>query len=264
MLGAIIGDIVGSRFEFGEAPEPGFKLFTSECSYTDDTICTIAVADAALHGKDYGETLHEWCRRYPTPMGGYGGRFHDWVMSDQPQPYGSFGNGSAMRVSPVAWLFDNIDEVQAQARLTALPTHNHPEGIKGAECIASFIYWLRTTRITRHQVEKKAASLWGYELPSLRDIYKIGSENHFDGTCMETVPMAIRCFLESQNFEDAIRIAVMADGDTDTKADITCALAEAFYEIPEPFIKQALEYLPDDMLDIISQYYEQQKQLYTL
>lgn len=262
MLGAIIGDIVGSRFEFGEAPEPGFKLFTPECNYTDDTICTIAVADAALNGKDYGETLHEWCRRYPSPMGGYGGRFHDWVLSDHPKPYDSFGNGSAMRVSPVAWLFDNIDDVQEQARLSAMPTHNHPEGIKGAECIATLIYWLRTTRITRHQVEKKAASLWGYELPSLRDIYKIGGENHFDGTCMETVPMALRCFLESQNFEDAIRIAVLADGDTDTKADITGALAEAFYEIPEEFVKTALEYLPNDMLEVIAQYYEQLRKLF--
>ena len=262
MLGAIIGDIVGSRFEFGEVPQPGFQLFTSECNYTDDTICTIAVADAILHQKDYGQTLHEWCRRYPSPMGGYGGRFHSWVLSDNPQPFGSFGNGSAMRVSPVAWLCDNINDVQEQARLTAMPTHNHPEGVKGAECIATLIYWLRTTRITKHRVEKKAKDVWGYELPELKDIYRIGSENHFDGTCMETVPMAIRCFLESQNFEDAIRIAVLADGDTDTKADITGALAEAFYEIPEEIIEQALQYLPNDMLDIIDQYYKQQKKLF--
>ena len=132
--------------------------------------------------------------------------------------------------------------------------HNHPEGIKGAECIATLCYWLRTCRITKDEVERKVEKLWGYEIPSLRDIYKIGSENHFDGTCMETVPMAIRCFLESQNFEDAIRIAVLADGDTDTKANITGALAEAFYEVPEPLIEKAFSYLPDDMLDIITQY----------
>ena len=256
MIGAIIGDIVGSRFEFSEPPRKGFKLFTPECDFTDDTICTIAIADAVLNGKTYKDALHEWCRRYPNPTRGYGGRFHDWVFADDPQPYGSFGNGAAMRVSPVAWLFNDYQQVKEEARRTAEPSHNHPEGIKGAECIATLCYWLRTCRITKDEVERKAEKLWGYEIPSLRDIYKIGSENHFDGTCMETVPMAIRCFLESQNFEDAIRIAVLADGDTDTKADITGALAEAFYEIPEPLIEKAFSYLPDDMLDIITQYYQ--------
>lgn len=264
MLGAIIGDIAGSRFEFGEVPPKGFRLFTPECSYTDDTICTIAVADAILNHKDYRQALLEWCRRYPSPMGGYGGRFSQWLLADDPQPYESYGNGSAMRVSPVAWLFDNIDDVQRHARLSAMPTHNHPEGLKGAECIATLVYWLRTTRITKHRVEKKSADVWGYEIPSLQDVYRIGSENHFDGTCQETVPMAIRCFLESQNFKDAIRIAVMADGDTDTKADITGALAEAFYEIPEELVKAALAYLPNDMLDIVWQYYDHIKQLYLL
>lgn len=256
MFGAIIGDIVGSRFEFGPAPEKNFKLFSPECSFTDDTICTIAVADAILNGKDYGTTLHEWCRRYPNPMGGYGGRFHQWVMSDNPQPYGSFGNGAAMRVSPIAWLFNDYDQMREEAKKSAAPTHNHPEGLKGAECIATLAYWLRTSNITKNEVEKKAKQEWGYELPSLKDIYKIGAQNHFDGTCQETVPMAIRCFLESQNFEDAIRIAVMADGDTDTKAAITGTLAEAFYIVPEELIDRTIEYLPLDMLEIITQYYE--------
>ena len=255
MIGAIIGDIVGSRFEFSEPPKPGFKLFTPECDFTDDTICTIAIADAILNGKSYKDSLQQWCRRYPVPTGGYGNRFHDWVFSDNPQPYGSFGNGSAMRVSPVAWLFDDYQQVKEEARRTAEPSHNHPEGLKGAECIATLCYWLRTCRITKAEIENKVERMWGYKIPSLKDIYKIGSENHFDGTCMETVPMAIRCFLESQNFEDAIRIAVLADGDTDTKADITGALAEAFYQIPEPLIEKAFEYLPDEMLNIIIQFY---------
>ena len=254
MLGAIIGDIVGSRFEFGPAPQKGFKLFTDECDFTDDTICTIAVADAIMNGRDYGESLHDWCRRYPNPMGGYGGRFYQWVNSDQPKPYGSFGNGAAMRVSPVAWLFNDYNEVKEQSRLTASPTHNHPEGLKGAECIATLTYWLRTCRITKDDVETKTWKMWGYEIPTIREINKIGSENHFDGTCMETVPMAIRCFLESQNFEEAIRYAVMADGDTDTKAAITGTLAEAFYETPMELISKALSYLPDDMLAIVNQY----------
>ncbi len=262
MLGAIIGDIVGSRFEFSEPPQKDFELFTPDCSYTDDTICTIAIADAILHGKDYQESLLEWCRKYPNPMGGYGGRFAQWVMSDNPQPYGSYGNGSAMRVSAVAWLFNDYQEVREEARKTALPTHDHPEGIKGAECIATLIYWLRTCRINRDDVERKVERLWHYELPSLRDIYKIGAQNHFDGTCMETVPMAIRCFLESQSFEDAVRIAVLADGDTDTKAAITGTLAEAFYEIPEPLIEKAFSYLPHDMLDVITAYYKRVQSIY--
>jgi len=259
MLGAIIGDIVGSRFEFGAPPPEGFELFTPECSYTDDTICTIAIADAIMNGKDYGKTLHEWCRKYPNPMGGYGGRFYNWVLSDNPQPYGSFGNGSAMRVSPVAWLFDDFHEMQEQAKLTAMPTHNHPEGIKGAECIATLVYWLHTCRITREQVETKVEKLWGYEIPSLKDVNKIGAQGHFDGTCQETVPMAIRCFLESESFEDAIRLAVMADGDTDTKADITGALAEAFHVIPTEMIEKMYEYLPTEMIDIIMQFYDRRK-----
>ena len=260
MIGAIIGDIVGSRFEFSAPPEEGFALFTEECDFTDDTICTIAVADAIMNGRDYGESLHDWCRRYPNPMGGYGGRFYQWVNSDQPKPYGSFGNGSAMRVSPVAWLINDYNEVRKQTRLTASPTHNHPEGLKGAECIATLTYWLRTCRITKDDVEDKAWKMWGYEIPTLKEINKIGAENHFDGTCMETVPMAIRCFLESQNFEEAIRYAVMADGDTDTKAAITGTLAEAFYEVPIKLISQALSYLPDDMLDVVDQYYNRLKQ----
>ncbi|MCR4854298.1 MAG: ADP-ribosylglycohydrolase family protein [Prevotella sp.] len=256
MIGAIIGDIVGSRFEFGEAPQPGFQLFTSECDYTDDTVCTIAVADAIMNGKSYRDALLEWCRRYPNPMGSYGGRFYQWINSDDPQPYGSFGNGSAMRVSPVAWLFDDYHEVKEQAVLSAACTHDHPEGLKGAECIATLCYWLRTTRITKMQVERKVEKEWGYEIPPLKDIYRIGSVGHFDGSCMETVPWAIRCFLESGSFEDAIRIAVLADGDTDTKACITGALAESFYDIPEKLIDKAFSYLPNDMLDIVTQYYD--------
>ncbi len=258
MLGAIIGDIVGSRFEFSAPPKPDFKLFTddADCSYTDDTICTVAIADAIMNGRGYREALLDWCRRYPNPVGGYGLRFSDWIASDDPQPYGSFGNGSAMRVSPVGWLFHDYHEVLAEAQKSAAPSHNHPEGIKGAQCIATLIYWLRTCRITKDEVEAAVRRNFGYEIPPLRDIYKIGSEGHFDGTCQETVPWAIRCFLESESFEDAIRIAVMADGDTDTKADITGAIAEAFYEVPETLAEQAFEYLPQDMLEILIQFQE--------
>ena len=135
MLGAIIGDIVGSRFEFGPAPEKDFELFTDECSYTDDTICTVAIADAILSGRSYKDALLDWCHRYPAPMGGYGNMFYDWLHEDNPQPKDSFGNGSAMRVSPVGWLFSDWEEVIAEAKKTAEISHNHEEGIKGAQCV---------------------------------------------------------------------------------------------------------------------------------
>ena len=143
MLGAIIGDIAGSRYEFDRTNDYNFEMFSEENGFTDDTICTVAVADAILKGSDYGESIHEWCRRYPHPMGGYGGRFAMWVHSDNPQPYGSYGNGAAMRVSPVAWLFKDRDDVLEQAKQTAACTHNHPEGIKGAQTVALAIYLAR-------------------------------------------------------------------------------------------------------------------------
>ena len=255
MIGAIIGDIVGSRFEFSDAPTEGFDLFTPECSFTDDTVCTIAIADAILNEKPYKDTLHEWCRKYPNPKGGYGPKFQLWVESDDPQAYNSCGNGSAMRVSPIGWLFDEYQEVQEEAKKSAIFSHNHPEGIKGAECVATLIYWLRTCRVTRDRIETAVKRNFNYEFISIRDIYKIGSEGHFDSLCQETVPWAITCFLDSDNFEDAIRKAVLADGDTDTKANITGAISEAYYDIPDNIVKKACSYLPGEMLDIIEQFY---------
>jgi ADP-ribosyl-[dinitrogen reductase] hydrolase len=255
MIGAIIGDIIGSRFEFGNPPEPGFKLFTEDCGYTDDTICTVAIADAIMNHRDYKESLLDWCRRYPNPMGGYGNRFYHWLNSDNPQPMNSFGNGSAMRVSPVGWLFDDYHEVLDEAKKSAEVSHNHPEGIKGAQCVATLIYWLRTCRIPKENIENAVIHNFGYEILPMKDIRQIGEEGHFDGTCQETVPMAIRCFLESENFEDAIRQAVLADGDTDTKAAITGSMAEAYYEVPEEMIEKAFEYLPQEILTVVEQFY---------
>ena len=136
MLGAIIGDIVGSKYEFNNTFDYDFEMFSEGCDFTDDTICTVAIADAVLNKRSYQESLQDWCRRYPNPKGAYGGRFAAWVHSDNPQPYNSFGNGSAMRVSPVAWLFNDLSQVLKEAEKTALPTHNHPEGIKGAKAVA--------------------------------------------------------------------------------------------------------------------------------
>ena len=256
MIGAIIGDIVGSRFEFGPAPEKGFELFTPECSYTDDTICTIAIADAIMNQKDYKQSLLEWCRKYPDPMGSYGHRFYRWIHSEDPEPMDSYGNGAAMRVSPVGWLFNDFNEVMEEAKRSAEVSHNHPEGIKGAQCVAALIYWLRTVRVTKEKVQSAVKKSFDYELPSMRDILRIGAQNHFDGTCQETVPMAIRCFIDSDSFEEVIRKAVLCDGDTDTKAAIAGSIAEAYYEVPETMVETAMSYLPDDMLAVLSQYYD--------
>lgn len=154
MLGAIVGDIVGSRFEFNNTDQYDFELFTQESSYTDDTICTIAIADAINRRnarKDgdpcYAANLLRWCRKYPNPMGGYGGSFARWIHSEQPQPYNSFGNGSAMRVAPVAWAFNSLEEVRREAERTASVTHNHPEGIKGAVAVAHAIYIAKGTAL---------------------------------------------------------------------------------------------------------------------
>lgn len=259
MLGAIIGDIVGSRFEFGEAPKEGFKLFTSDCDYTDDTICSIAIADAVLNHRSYREALLDWCRRYPNPMGSYGMGFLKWLQSDDPQPYNSFGNGSAMRVSAIGWLFDDWDDVCDEAKKSAEVTHNHPEGIKGAQCVAEVIYWLRHMRFTKAEIETKVKKFFGYTIPPMRDILKIGSEGHFDVSCQETVPMALRCFLDANSFEETIRLAVLCDGDTDTKAAIAGSIAEAYYEIPEEMVDEAIARLPKDMLPVLDLFYSQMK-----
>ena len=255
MLGAIIGDIVGSRFEFDQVPEEGFELFTDDCSFTDDTICTVAIADAILNGRSYKDSLIDWCHRYPNPMGGYGTMFHQWVMSANPLPVASYGNGSAMRVSPVGWLFDEYREVLDQAKQSAECSHCHSEGVKGAQCVAVVIFWLRTCRLTREEIEGAVVRNFGYDIPPLSDINRIGKLGHFDSTCQETVPWALRCFLESDNFEDAIRKAVMARGDTDTKGAITGSMAEAYFHVPVELAEKAFRYLPKDILDIVDQYY---------
>lgn len=252
MIGAIIGDIVGSRFEFNNTNRMDFDLFTPECDYTDDTICTVAIADAILNGKSYKDSLLEWCRKYPNPKGAYGGSFVRWIHSDDPQPYDSFGNGSAMRVSPVAWLFPNREQVLQEANRSAEVSHNHSEGIKGAQCIADFIYQLRTGKI-RKPTGGRSMTLtpFDYHIPALN---KIRSAGGFNETCQVTVPQAIRCFIEGINFEECIRIAVSIGGDSDTIAAITGSLAEAYYGVPDNLKAQALSYLPEDMKKIINQF----------
>ena len=255
MLGAIIGDIVGSRFEFNPTNDYNFELFTDECGFTDDTICTCAVADALLKGRDYGESIHEWCRRYPHPMGGYGGRFAQWVRSDNPQPYGSFGNGTAMRVSPVAWFYLQREEMLACAKMTAMCTHNHPEGIKGAQTVALAIFVARQQRKLKAHVKDVVKSVIaecvefsGYNI----NIRKEDVINRFDETCQGTVPVALWIINQSNSFEDAIRRAVCLGADADTLGAIVGSVAEAIWGIPEEIKVKAISYLDERMKKLLS------------
>ena len=256
MLGAIIGDIVGSRFEFNPTNDYNFELFTPQCSYTDDTICTIAIADALLKDRDFGESLHEWCNRYPHPMGGYGGSFAQWVHSPNPQPYNSFGNGAAMRVSPIAWFGLNaIGDICRTEAATAC-THNHPEGIKGAQSVMTAIHdclqlhfsFLTIDRDTIYEHGlKRAVELFGYNINlSLNEV-----QNRFDETCQGTVPVAYWIIMQSNSFEDAIRRAVSLGADADTLGAIVGSIAEAIWGIPEWMKKKAISYLPQDMRDVL-------------
>lgn len=256
MLGAIIGDIVGSRFEFNPTNDYNFELFTPQCSYTDDTICTIAIADALLKDRDFGESLHDWCNRYPHPMGGYGGSFAQWVHSKNPQPYNSFGNGAAMRVSPIAWYGLNaIGDMYLTEAATAC-THNHPEGIKGAQSVVTAIHdCLQMHNLTDHIDRgtiyeyglKRAVETFGYNINlSLNEV-----QNRFDETCQGTVPVAYWIILQSESFEDAIRRAVSLGADADTLGAIVGSIAEAIWGIPEWMKKKAISYLPQDMRDVL-------------
>lgn len=271
MLGAIIGDIIGSRWEFNRTNDYNFELFSEENNYTDDTICTIAVADALLHNSDdYGKYIHEWCRRYPRPMGGYGGRFAMWVMSNNPKPYGSFGNGSAMRVSPIGWWFANVDEISAEAEKTAVCTHNHKEGIIGAQAVALAIYDAIEIRKMfgenlTEEIVSKFALYHGIELYEKFPInFRIEIEkyrNIFDETCQGTVPVALWIVLHSNSFEDAIRQAVSLGADADTIGAIVGSIAEALWEIPEWMKEKAMSYLPDEMKTVVKEFQQRTKKL---
>lgn len=253
MLGAIIGDIVGSRFEFNNAKSGNFALFTRQCDFTDDTICTIAVGDAILRGEDYKSSILRWCRKYPNPMGAYGGSFARWITSPDPQPYNSLGNGAAMRVSPVAWAFPSERDVIRQAIETAKITHDHTEGIIGAMVTALIIYYLKS-RLWANSISICESVMCQY--------YGEDWESHlppcgkFDETCQGCVPLAFHILKKSTSFEDAIRKAILYGGDSDTIAAITGSLAEAHYGIPAAIRDAGLAYLPAEMKNIVDQFYD--------
>lgn len=262
MLGAIIGDIVGSRYEFDATNDYNFELFSDKNSFTDDTICTIAIADAVLNNRDYGESLHDWCRRYMKPKGGFGGRFRKWVESDNPQPYGSFGNGSAMRVSPIGMYFRDDKEVIEQARLSATCTHNHPMGIKGAQAVAWAIHCAinssdglvtpKALQTDIMDITLSAASDNGFASFVDLDDYK----NQFDETCQGTIPPALQIIYESNSFEEAIRKAVSLGADADTLGAIVGSIAEHLWGIPEWMKQKAMSYLTEEMKEVVIAFYK--------
>ena len=251
MLGAIIGDIAGSRFEFNPMNRYHFELFTKECDFTDDTICTVAVADAIMNEKDFSECVHEWCRRYPYPMGGYGGSFARWVHSDEPAPYKSYGNGAAMRVSPAAWLADSREMALELAAKTAAITHNHPEGIKGAQTVALAIYNARQGMDVK-AVLGNCVKFSGYNI----DLELDDVQNKFDETCQGTVPVALWIVGQSTDFEDAIRRAVSLGADADTLGAIVGSIAEAIWGIPEDIKQAVVPYLTDEMKEVVELFYK--------
>ena len=276
MLGAIIGDIAGSKYEFNNTFDYDFEMFGGGCDFTDDTICTVAVADAILNGRSYQESLLDWCRRYPSPKGAYGGRFAGWIRSLDPQPYNSFGNGSAMRVSPVAWLFDDLSQILEEAEKTALPTHNHPEGIKGAKAVAHAIWHFRKSRFSEESKDSENEETKGLKnenakaskdenetiqgfMSIARSYYedfdtRVYPKGKFDETCMDAVPLSFYLLSQASSFEDAIRLAISHGGDSDTIGAIVGSIAEARFGIPQKMKEKALSYLPDDMKDIWKQF----------
>lgn len=250
MIGAIAGDIIGSIYERWPIKTKDFPLFDERCRFTDDTVLTLGVADAILKGTSYLQSLWQIGRRYPRA--GYGGSFIRWLHSENPEPYNSWGNGSAMRVSPVGFAFESEDEVLRHARMTAEVSHGHPEGIKGAQATALAILMARTGSdkdAIRHRISK----MFEYDLN--RTVEEIRPDYSFDVSCQGTVPEAIIAFLDSETYEDAIRNAISLGGDSDTLGCITGGIAEAFYgSTGESIEEQVRGRLTPDLLEIVDEF----------
>ena len=260
MYGALLGDIIGSPYEFDMGDKTkDFPLFSKHSAFTDDTVMTIAVAEAFMGAPDdedviftrLVDAMRKWGHRYPDA--GYGLRFCRWLDSLDPQPYNSFGNGSAMRVSPVAWLFDDLDTVRRMARLSAAVTHNHSEGIKGAEATAAAIFLARTGH-SKAEIKSYIETEFHYCLN--RSCDEIRPHYHHVESCQETVPEAITAFLEGESFEDVIRTAVSLGGDCDTLTAIAGSIAEGFYGVPEELKQQCRQRLPGHMLEVLDRVFQ--------
>ena len=269
MYGAILGDIIGSPYERHPAYTKDFPLFRKRSHFTDDTVMTIAVAETLLHNNgidflknagmdildvaatDLVESMQKWGRKYPHA--GYGGKFREWLYQENPRPYNSYGNGSAMRVSPVGWIHDREDWTKGLAWWTARVTHNHEEGIKGAQSVAVAICMARLGK-SKEEIKDYIESSFDYDLS--RTIDEIRENYHFEVSCQKSVPESIIAFLEADDFESTIKNAIWLGGDADTQAAIAGSIAEAFYGIPENLIDECRNRLPEDMLEVLDRFYE--------
>lgn len=257
MLGAICGDIIGSAFEAGRPAYADFALFSNASRFTDDTVMTVAVMDCLLNDKSFGPTFKEYGRRYPSA--GYGAAFKKWLASDSLMPYNSYGNGSAMRVSPIGSAFSDIARVEEEAARSAVVTHNHPEGIKGAQCVAAAVFLAGHNR-SKEDILTYVSHRFEYDDPSYRfhlgrTLDEIGTEWGIFESCQDTVPVALTLFFESADYEDCIRRAVRLGGDTDTLASIAGGIAQAFYGIiPSPIIENARTRLVPEFLDVVDDF----------
>lgn len=250
MLGAIAGDVVGSVYEWNPTKSPDFPLFHSLCSFTDDTVMTIATAHAILNDAPYLEAYRAFGRQYPNA--GYGAKFNEWLRSDEPRPYNSWGNGAAMRVSPVGLAFNDVEAVLREARRSAEVTHNHPEGIKGAQAIA-LAGFMAKGGASKADIRAEMTGRFGYDLT--RPIADIRPSYAFDVSCQGTVPAAVTAFLESTSVEHAVRLAISLGGDSDTLAAIAGGIAHAHYRvIPDDIATPVRERLPLEFLSVIDQF----------
>lgn len=257
MIGAIIGDVVGSRFEFHNHKSKYFELITSGCEFTDDTVLTIAVMDWLLHSnKKTQETASEYLRKWGLkyPFAGYGGRFNRWLHTPEMGPYGSKGNGNAMRISPVGWASNDLEKVSALSDIVTGATHNHSEGIRGARVVATLIAMARIGK-TKEQLKQYISQYYNVEFnyDELKMLYT------FNELSENTIPQAFYCFLISNDFEDCLRTTVSIGGDTDTLCAISCAIAEAYYKkIPDSLVKKVKSKLTQEMLDVVNEFEKQQ------
>lgn len=251
LCGAIAGDIIGSVYERNRTKNRGFHLFSSSSKFTDDTVMTVANADWLLTGDSLLGIMQDYGNRYPHA--GYGGMFRSWLREDEPKPYNSFGNGSAMRVSPIGWAFDSLEETLEAAKQSAEVTHNHPEGIKGSQAVAACVFMARTGK-SKQEIKEYVESSFGYNLNRTCD--EIRPNYHFDVTCQGSVPESIIAFLESTDFESAVRLAVSLGGDADTMGAISGGIAEAYYGgVPECIRKEVLKRLPNEFIGVMRRFY---------
>lgn len=250
IIGGIIGDIIGSVYERHNVKTIDFPLFSKRTTFTDDSVLTFATMDSILSQLDYTISYQNYGRKYPNR--GYGGNFKSWIYSENPKPYNSWGNGSAMRVSPIGWAYNSLEEVFNHAKKSAEVTHNHIEGIKGAQAVATAVFLARNKK-SKIEIKQYLIDKFNYNLN--RSISQIRPEYQFDVSCQGSVPEAIIAFLESTDFESAIRLAISIGGDSDTIASITGAIAEAFYrEIPAYIIENSLRVLPQEIIQHIENF----------